>query len=186
MEAAVKDADYVINLLDSLTISVIENDPEADEQYNNVVEFLKLKNDWPPIMIYRLLGDPAKYYDKDGNYKYDMNRTNRWLELPGIIARRTLHNPMGSHGYEKKVTIPEIGICTEILNHMAINRFGEVSACVRFDPLRKGVIGNINDNTLEEIWNGEKRSKWIELHKKGLRSQIEFCSKCQYWGVPTG
>jgi len=30
-------------------------------------------------------------------------------------------------GGSKNLTVPEIGICLEILNHMAINRFGKVS-----------------------------------------------------------
>lgn len=181
----VKHADKVIHRLESLTISVIENDPEADKQYDNVVKFLELKGDNKPIMVYRLLGDPSKYYVED-KYCYDYSRTQRWLDLPGVIARRTLHSPMGSHTYKKTPTIPEIGMCVEILNHMAINRFGEVSPCVRFDPLRKGVIGNVNTETLDEIWNGHKRQSWVKLHTQGKRKDIDFCSKCQFWGVPTG
>ena len=93
---------------------------------------------------------------------------------------------MGSFKYEKKTVVPEHGFCLEMLSHPAINRFGDVSTCVRFDPNREAVIGNLNEQTLEEIWNGEKRKKWLELHINGKRNQVPLCSKCEFWGIPRG
>lgn len=165
-------ASEIIGHLDTLTISVIENDPEADAQYEAVKKFLVLKGSKKPLMVYRLLGqvkDPA-----------------RWEALGGVIARRILHNPLGSFQYSRKPTVPEIGMCVEILNHMAISRLGKVSACVRFDPQGLGVLGDANTTPLIDIWNSAKRRQWIELHKQGKRQEIPFCSKCDYWGVPTG
>ncbi len=167
----VERADEVIGNLDTITISVIENDPEGDEQYELVNKFLEIKGKKKPHMIYRCLGK--------------VDRT-RWEKLPGIIATRILHNPLGSFKYTKKPTVPEIGICLEILNHMAIDRFGKVSICVRFDPKRLGVIGDVNVDTLLDIWNSEKRKEWIEYHKQGRRDKVELCSYCHYWGVSTG
>jgi len=74
--------------------------------------------------------------------------------LEGIIATRILHNPLGSFKYTKNPPVPEIGICLEILNHMAINRFGKVSICVRFDPKGLGIIGDAAVDPLLDIWNG--------------------------------
>jgi hypothetical protein len=154
-----------------MTISVIENDPDGDEQYELVKKFLEIKGNKKPHMIYRCLG------------KVD---TKRWEKMNGIIATRILHNPLGSFKYEKKPTVPEIGICLEILNHMAINRLGEVSICVRFDPKRLGVIGDSSRTSLVDIWNSLKRKEWIKHHIEGDRSKIPLCSFCDFWGVPTG
>jgi MoaA/NifB/PqqE/SkfB family radical SAM enzyme len=167
----VEKADEIIDNLDTITISVIENDPEGDEQYDLVKEFLKIKGGRKPHMIYRCLGDVD---------------TERWEKLHGIIATRILHNPLGSFKYEKKPTVPEIGICLEILNHMAINRFGKVSICVRFDPKGFGIIGDANLTPLIDIWNDSKRKEWIKYHVEGNRSKISLCSYCDFWGVPTG
>ena len=123
----IEKAHEIINNLDTITVSVIENDPEADEQYELVKEFLKIKGKRTPLVIYRCLGDVD---------------TERWKKLGGIVATRILHHPLGSFKYERKPTIPEIGICLEILTHMAINRFGKVSVCVRFDPKGVGIIGD--------------------------------------------
>lgn len=165
-------AGEIIGKLDTLTISVVENDDESDFQYKTVKKFLKIKGDKKPFMIYRLLGDVEK--------------ESRWRGLGGLISTRILHNPLGSYQYEKQVTIPEIGICLDLLNHMAINSTGEVSICVRFDPRRLGVIGNVNNKPLVDIWNSPLRKKWIEEHKRGLRKSVPLCSKCDYYGCPTG
>ena len=52
----VEKAKEIIGNLDTLTISVIENDPEAEEQYKLVKKFLKIKGNRKPNLIYRCLG----------------------------------------------------------------------------------------------------------------------------------
>ena len=167
----VEKADEIIDNLDTITISVIENDPEGDEQYELVKKFLEIKGSRKPNVIYRCLGNVD---------------IERWKSLGGIIATRILHHPLGSFKYQKNPTVPEIGICLEILNHMAISRIGEVSICVRFDPKRLGVIGDATKTPLVDIWNSEKRKEWIRLHVEGRRDKIPLCSYCDFWGVPTG
>jgi radical SAM protein with 4Fe4S-binding SPASM domain len=170
-------ADEVIDNLDTVAVSIIQDEiPEIkEEQFKIIKKFSEIKGNKKPFLIYRLLGDVS-----DEGYK----------NLPGIIARRILHAPMGSFDYGRKQekrnpTIPEIGICLDLLNHMCIGQNGEVSICVRFDPKRVGVIGNANKQLLAEIWNSEKRRDWIEYHKKGHRDKVPLCSTCQFWGVPT-
>lgn len=167
----VEKADEIIGNLDTLAISVIENDPEADEQYELIKEFIKLKGDKKPFTSLRL----------NGNID-----STRYEKLGLLIIRRVIHSAMGSFNYSRDPTIPEIGICLDFLNHLAINKDGEASICVRFDPKRVGVIGNFNTQSIEEVWNSEKRLKWLEYHKQGKRDKIPLCSYCHFWGVPTG
>jgi len=166
----IKKAKEIINQLDSLTISVIQDDGEVDEQYRLVKEFLSIKGERKPFLIYRGLGD------------VDMKR---WKELDGIVVTRILHDPMGPFNYERQPTIPEIGICLDILSHMSIDRLGNVSPCVRFDPLGKLVVGNANEEKLVDIWNGEKMTRLRKMHIDGKRDKIEFCNECTFWGIPT-
>lgn len=166
----VEKADEIIGNLDTIAISIIQDDPESEEQFKIIKEFLKLKGNKKPFVIFRLLGDVD---------------SKRYENLNGIIVRRILHNPMGSFNYTKQPTIPETGICGDMLNHLCISRNGEVSICVRFDPHKLGVIGNANNQTLEEIWNNKKRLQWLEYHKQGRRDKIPLCSKCDFWGIPT-
>ena len=165
-------ADEIIDNLDTLTISVIENDSEGDEQYKIIKKFLKIKKDKKPFTILRING------------KVDLDRYKKF----GLkMATRILHHPMGSFNYEKiDPTIPEIGICLDFLHHLAINSKGKVSICVRFDPKGLGIIGDANTQFLVDIWNSPKRIKWLEYHKQGRRDKVPLCSYCHFWGVPTG
>ena len=109
----VEKADEIIGRLDTVTLSVIEKDPERDEQVEILEEFLKLKGDEKPHMTYRLLGDVDP---------------RPWKKYPGVVAPRLLHDPLGSYGYERQVTIPEMGVCLDMLHSVAVDRYGNAES----------------------------------------------------------
>ncbi len=167
----VEKADEIIENLDTLAISIIEDDPEADEQYEIMDKFLEMKGERKPFTILRLNGD----VDPERYKKFSL-----------LLATRILHSPLGSFNYKKSPTIPEIGICLDFLNHLSINSKGTVSICVRFDPKGLGIIGEASTQSLEDIWNSPKRMEWLKYHKQGRRDKVPLCSYCHFWGVPTG
>jgi len=168
----VDKADEIIGNLDTLAISVIENDSEGNEQLEIIEKFLELKGEKKPFTLLRLNGE------------VDLERYRRFNLL---MATRVIHSPMGSYNYKRKnPTVPEIGICLDFLHHLSINSKGIASICVRFDPKGLGVIGDVNRQSLEEIWNSSKRMEWLNYHKEGKREKIPLCSYCHFWGVPTG
>lgn len=184
-------ADEIIDNLDTITISVIENDREQDDQYEITKKFLEIKGNRKPFVIYRLLGNVGLLQRNDHNNltNYDdleyRERRERWYRLPGIVANRTLHNPMGSYDYTKRPTIPEIGICLDILSHLVINRTGDVYPCIRFNPYKYNLLGNIKEKPLVDIWNSNYRKRLVEQHIKGNRHCNPLCAKCEFYGVPT-
>jgi len=195
----IEKANEIIDNMETLTISVIENDPEKDEQFEIVKQFLEIKSNRSPYIIFRLLGDIGKReiyigFESDKTelellleYK---NRIDRWYSLAKkyncLVVTRILHDPMGSFNYKKKVTIPETGFCLDMLNHLAIDRYGNARICVRMDLEGELIIGNIKDQSLFEIWNGEKRKAILKKHIAGKRNKLSYCGKkCHYWGVPT-
>lgn len=167
----IERAQDIIDNLDTLTISTFENDEEREEQYEIIGKFLKLKGDRKPNVIIRCLGNmDVEKYKKFGC----------------IIATRILHSAMGSFKYTKNPTVPEAGICLDLLNHMVIRADGKVSICVRLDPKGVGVIGDCRVTPLVDIWNSEQRREWIKHHIEGRRSMVPLCKTCEFWGVPTG
>lgn len=166
----VEKADEVIGNLETLSISIFEKDVDAEEQIDIIDRFLARKGTQKPFVTLRLIGNvDQKPYEKFGQ----------------MFVRRVLHAPMGSFGYVKRTpAIPEIGICWDFLGHPCIDRKGNVSLCVRFDPKHLGILGNLHDSTLEEIWNGETRMAWKNLHIQGERHKVPLCATCEYWGVP--
>ena len=166
----VEKASEVVGNLETLSVSIFEGDEEAEEQLDIVKRFLKIKGDKKPFVTLRLIGDVD-----DAPYR----------ELNQLIIRRVLHAAMGSFNYRRRSpTIPEVGICWDFLQHPCINRKGELSICVRFDPGRLGVLGSLTEYSLAELWNSEQRATWLAHHVAGRRSEVPLCKTCEYWGVP--
>jgi len=164
-------SDDIIDNLETLTISVVEGDKEQEEQYEILSKFIRRKRNRPPAVILRFLGR--------------IDQGERWKALSQITATRILHAPEGSFAYQKQVTVPEIGICLDLLTHLAIDRFGNISLCVRFDPHGHLRIGHVNQG-IEAAWNSEKRRFYIQKHIEQKRSELPGCNQCEYWGVPKG
>ena len=80
-------------------------------------------------------------------------------------------------GYNQRVR-QELTSCSRITRNSAfICSNGVVVPC---DAAYNGEVyyGNINDNTLEEIWHSEDRKQVVQLNKQGKMSDIEFCANC--------
>jgi len=171
-------SDEIISNLNIISISIIENeDPSIKEDQLQIIhDFLKLKGDKPPMTTLRFVGkvDETPYVERLGSL------------MPKIV-RRTLHIPDGSRKYRVSPTLPEHGVCNDLLQTLAIDRFGNVSVCVRFDVDGDLIIGNINYQSLDDIWNSQKRQWIINKHVTNKRHEVPYCGdKCEYYGVPTG
>lgn len=70
------------------------------------------------------------------------------------------------------------GLCTEVRTKLSINWDGFVTACCQdFD--KELIVGDLNKNTLKEIWNGDIIRKLRDILAVGKRDQIPFCRKCR-------
>ena len=59
---------------------------------------------------------------------------------------------------------------------------GHVTLC---DAAYNGEIflGDVNKQTLYDIWNGQERRKVLELNQQGRMNEIEICSKCTDYDI---
>ena len=174
-ENLIKKADEIIGNCTSLTVSAFNGDTNMDWQIENIKKFLELKGDRPPIVNIKIVGSmpPA--------------RESIYASLGIPIIRRLLHVPDGNYRYARQnPTVPEHGICLDFLHHPSADWRGNLYICNRLDTTDAGLLGNLNDSTLDGLWNGAKRRLWLEAHKKGRRDQASpLCAKCLYYGVPS-
>lgn len=61
----------------------------------------------------------------------------------------------------------------------AINWNGDVSMCAN-DWAMKTVIGNVSQESLTNIWNGERAFEFRRMHLEGRRKQNAACANCFY------
>jgi radical SAM protein with 4Fe4S-binding SPASM domain len=74
--------------------------------------------------------------------------------------------------------------CPYIFYTIMVNASGIVHNCC-FDPFTYVNVGDINKNTLQEIWNGEKLKAFWRLHLEGKRYGLRACGPCTYlYGCP--
>lgn len=160
--------DALIDNFTSVTVSVIEDDAE---QLETVRKFIEFKKDKSPIVAIKFLGD---YY----NPEYE--------KLGLKTMRRSIHNPKCDIDYQQgRPPLPELQVCLDFLMKPSIDWQGNFYICNRYDPERKGLIGNCYKQSIDDIWNGDKRLQWLKYHKQGKRDLVPLCSRCEFFGIPT-
>lgn len=74
-------------------------------------------------------------------------------------------------------TLEDKDVCTYIFYAMAINADGTVSACCP-DWDQKLVVGDLNKETLRDIWHSPEMNKLRRLHLEGRRRDNPICGAC--------
>lgn len=80
----------------------------------------------------------------------------------------------GTYGQE---LVPK-KVCPFIFTTMVINDKGIVHLCC-VDWKTEYVLGDLNKETVGEIWNGDRLRKYQELHLKMKKDCIHVCSNCE-------
>jgi len=69
-------------------------------------------------------------------------------------------------------------VCTQIFKGFQVQAEGEVVACC-VDWQRKNHLGDINNESLYEIWHGKNLKELQYQHLIGNKNKIDVCSKCK-------
>ena len=174
-ERLAERANELIDNCESVCVSIFRGDPDRDLQLTALRGFLDAKGDRLPRVFVKVVGDMSD----------DELRPYTDLSLP--VLRRAIHSPMGNAKYAHRVpTMPEHGLCLDLLHHPSIAWDGRVYLCNRLDTKDAGLIGNLNEESLDAIWNGKLRADYIQKHLEGRRAEVPPCKDCRYYGVPTG
>ncbi|MFA6382302.1 MAG: radical SAM/SPASM domain-containing protein [Candidatus Buchananbacteria bacterium] len=106
----------------------------------------------------------------------------KWKNKKVIAELREMHNYGGnikeSNIKNQKKRYP----CYHLWLSPAIHWNGDVSICCD-DYARKALLGNIKNQPLYEIWNGQKISHYRKLHLQGKYNQMPICGDCDVWNI---
>ena len=67
--------------------------------------------------------------------------------------------------------------CGVLFNFMCINTDGNVSMCCE-DYTPKVILGNVNNESIETIWNGKRFNAIRKAHMEGRKSDLMVCKTC--------
>jgi radical SAM protein with 4Fe4S-binding SPASM domain len=151
---------------------------EFERILENVKEFYDVRGNCE--MLVKINGDTLTSDEKEifldtfGNYTdkiYIEHIMSCWpeFELRGV----QVNDQKGLYGQE----IEEVDVCPYPFYGMAINSDGLVSTCF-LDWGRKLIIGDVKENSVEEIWSGKKMRSFQKMFLEGHRKKHPVCGGC--------
>ncbi len=169
---------FSINAATAETYLKVRGSKKFDLAVANIDRFLELRHRrgyvWPRVKVQLIVMEETK--NEIGLFKEQWaGRDVDILLIPAINwgGRRP---EVGSLMQTPARRYP----CTFLWNSFSINWDGKVSFCnVDFNHL--GVIGDVNEQTIEEIWKGPRFEYYRKLHKQGCWREIDLCRDCNYW-----
>jgi radical SAM protein with 4Fe4S-binding SPASM domain len=70
--------------------------------------------------------------------------------------------------------------CPQFWKRVTINHHGEVRFCVE-DWRNHGVVANLREQTIQEIWKSDLYQRFRDLHASGNWGEMKMCEHCQDW-----
>ncbi len=178
--------------LTSITFSVDGLEPEAydtirvgaswDTVMTNITDFLKMKRTFrsrTPTTTVEVLNLPDAPVDEEKARRF----LRQFRSLPPVrLVVRSPHGWAGSVSLNRadQPALPEppaSARCPVIWSTMVVLADGQVALCPR-DWYNENPVGNLQESTLQEMWNGWTLMYVRELHAKGEHRQIELCRHC--------
>jgi radical SAM protein with 4Fe4S-binding SPASM domain len=117
-----------------------------------------------------------KIYNKYKNQKFAMK-----CEIHLRYSNQVLSNRGGSAPNKPKIKKPSMTQCPLPFLQLIIRADSGVSLCCN-DALGKMTLGNIKEQSIEEILTDKRRLEILELMRHQKRNDIELCKGCDYNG----
>lgn len=174
-EALDRRADEIIDNATTVTVSVIPNDADREIQLASIAGFLKKKGARRPMVQLKFVG------------AIEPKAVIEYEKLGVPITNRALHSKRGNWNYHRiEPIVPEIRVCYDFLGNPTVDWRGRLFICNRLNPHDQGMLGDLNTDTLESLWNSQKRMHMLIAHLDGRRDLAgPLCASCTYWGIPT-
>lgn len=143
---------------------------------SNIQGFLKLKSKAkrPPYTIIQLIYMKENATEAEAflsiwkRSQVDAARIKPFFNYPGL-DEDLCALPKSQNEFRKP--------CILIWRQLTVYWDGTVVACCQ-DFLSQSVLGNLKENSLEEIWNGSLMQQMRMIHAQGRRDKIPLCRDC--------
>lgn len=182
-----KKREAILNFrVDKTTVSLLASTPETyisitgrnnyEVVVDNIMELIRLKKNMgasKPIIYVRVIKNKKTLNDIEAFQR-------KWSSHDVIVEIREEHNYAGNINSTMDNTSIQRYPCYHPWFAPAIHWDGDMSICC-CDWNRTGVIGNVKESTIAEIWQTEKIKEIRKIHLAGNYSQIELCRDCNVY-----
>lgn len=104
---------------------------------------------------------------------------NKWKTRVDGVSISLMHNWTGSLNRDSGVEHYKKDPCRLLWTDMVISWNGDVPLCCN-DYENRIVLGNIKEQTIKDIWGGDKINGIRQHHKNGAFDKVSLCAKCEY------
>ncbi|MFH1452233.1 MAG: radical SAM protein [archaeon] len=169
------------NLCDEINFSLDADKKETFEEFKNIswdkvianINYFIEKNNGleKPIKIVLSFVCTPENKGQLGNFKKRWRGRVQKFHIgseSGLLRRKNYIN--------KRTSI----YCSQIFDRINFLSDGRAVLCC-LDPFGEVIVGNINNQTVSEIWNGPILKKIRGFHLRGDKNMIPLCSKCDEW-----
>lgn len=154
-----------------------------EQVMDNIRTYFRLRDEIRPQSLVRVRGvctfDPNAPENADEMAAWE----SFWRQLAkpqDRVYMKRLHNWGGQHEFDGGETLggDVFHPCIIPWSTMHITAMGTVALCPHdYDGVAN--LGNINRQSIAEVWRGQKLAEVRRLHATGEREQIKFCVGCR-------
>ncbi|MBF0382240.1 MAG: radical SAM protein [Magnetococcales bacterium] len=176
--------DEVYITLDSLQKEVYEKirvGLKFETVLNNILDFIKIRNELNQELTIRIqmVQQKLNWDEGDEFKKFWQSRLN--LDSDQIVVQKA-HN-WGSlvdvAGYNDKDEVNKIP-CIALWGTFVVHVDGVVPLCC-MDTNSLHSVGNLNNQSIKEIWQGKILATYRQKHLQIQRHEIDICDGCTLW-----
>lgn len=118
-----------------------------------------------------------KFYRTFGDICDSMAVENAVPIMPGVDYEKVLKNPEGD-ATQFGLPVAPIRVCPQPFFTMQINPDGKVVPC--YQIAYPGIMGDVNHQTVREIWNGADYNSFRRTMLDGRDSVNAICARCNF------
>jgi radical SAM protein with 4Fe4S-binding SPASM domain len=150
-----------------------------DKVYKNIRDFIQLRNSLSSKLKIRLQIILQEINKDEAQDFFD--HWKQFLSDTDDIVIQNVHNwgasiPVMESGSVDVNRYP----CISLFGSCVVNVHGEVAMCCA-DVTPKVILGSLYEDTISQIWHGDKLKRLREIHLSGGRRNIPLCDGCTVW-----
>jgi radical SAM protein with 4Fe4S-binding SPASM domain len=182
LEAGLDTLEVSIDATTETTFSKIKgvNGEKLRKVIKNTIEYSKLKRVLYPNDRKKLV---VSFVESSINNSEKDDFIGFWTKYADGVRVRPVHQHGALIKEDLRVTkrsreMVERLPCSILWERVSIDLCGNLRFC-EVDWENKGIMGNVNDSSIKEIWNSEKYKQLRKLHIEKRFSEIPLCSVCK-------
>jgi radical SAM protein with 4Fe4S-binding SPASM domain len=171
-----------LSTVNNLIVDFSLNGITKEERYNNmrlddfdhVVSMIRKYSKYGKRYSVSLVNYPGTD-PKECDVLDKMFEGNKWIIF--VTFSNWLGKIPSPEGYEPIVR----NSCSRAVTYLNVMYDGKVNLCCQ-DAMGQCLFGNLNKNSVKEVWESPQRQHFAKEHLKGCRKDLPYCGSCSVYG----